>query len=285
MKKILVTLIFFFCLFAQKGFAQDSINITTPVNFSYRSTLLGIGSYSIRDTYLSPEEYTGWGINLLSDLMKMTNKLKGKLSTQQLIMVDFASTKNNTETASDYYIMLDYGYGGHYHFKPISNLRLLAGMKANVNLGAIYNTRNTNNPVSAKAGVNLNFSGMADYKFHIGKQPLSIRYQMDMPFFGCMFSPHYGQSYYEISLGNHDDLVHVSSFGNLFAMKNYLTIEIPLKYFTIRTTYLNNIYQTDICELKTQIHSNSFMIGFVKEVFSMPKGKKLNKENYRRVFD
>ncbi len=276
-----------FILFLQGGKARAQEPVTEPViDLSYRSTLVGGGTYTLRDTYLSPLEYTGWGVRILSDQMKMTRMLQGKISTQQLINIDFSSTKNNTETASDYTILFDYSYGLHYHLKPLPRLSLLLGMQGNGLLGAIYNTRNGNNPVSAKANINLNISGIADYRFRIGKQPLSVRYQLDLPVAGCLFSPGYGQSYYEISLGNHDDLLHLSSFGKLFAMKNYVTVEVPLKPFTLRVTYLNSIYQTDVSQLKTQINSNSFMIGIVKEIFSVPRGKDvLRGGKVRRVFE
>lgn len=257
------------------------------INLIYRSTLIGGGAYSIRDTYLSPFEYTGFGIRLLDERSRMTRLMKGNLSNQQIIHIDFSSTDNPAETASEYAFMLDYSYGGHYHFRPLPQLKLLAGVQSNLHLGAIYNTRNGNNPVSAKAGLHLNFSGIADYRLRIGKQPLSLRYQADLPFVGCLFSPHYGQSYYEISLGNHDGLINFSHFGNYFVMKNYLTAELPLKPFTLRLTYLNSYYQTNIHSLKTQIKSHTLMIGFVKEIFSVqPKHLLKNKNNtYRRVYD
>ncbi len=279
-----VVLILLCILFPFQLFSQEE----KPVNLSYRSTLIGGGLYNIYDTYLTPgneSKYNGWGIRVLSDHMKMTDLWDGNISTQQLIDIDFSSTRNKTETASDYSLFIDYSYGLHYHFRPLPKLRLLAGSNINPFLGAIYNTRNGNNPVSAKVNVNLSLSGMADYRFQIKNQPFTIRYQMDVPFIGCMFSPQQGESYYEISLGNHDNLVHFASFHNQFIMKNYFTIEMPLQPITLRLTYLNNLYNTNVGGIKTSIHSNTFLIGFVKEFFSIPGRKQINGNKYRRVFD
>lgn len=251
--------------------------------------MVGIGHYSVRDTYLSPLEYTGSGVRILDERMRMTGFLNERVSTQQLVSIDLSSTDNKTETASIYTAMLDYAYGGHYHFRPLPSLRLLAGAQGNVYMGALYNTRNGNNPVSAKAGLGLNFSGIADYKFCVRQQPVSVRYQADLSLLGCAFSPHYGQSYYEISLGNRDGLMRFSHPGNHFVLKNYLTMELPLRPFTLRLTYLNSIYQTEFSSLKTRIVSNNFMIGFVKEIFSIPAKRNLNGSpagvQYRRVYD
>lgn len=259
------------------------------IDLTHHSSQIGIGWYSIRDTYLSPFEYKGKGVRILDERSRMRKQLKGRLSTQQLINIDFSDTDNPAETASNYTFMLDYSYGGYYHFKPLPQLRLLTGVQTDLHIGAIYNTRNGNNPVSAKAGAHLNLSGIADYRFRIGKQALSVRYQADLPFIGCMFSPRYGQSYYEISLGNHDGLANFTHWGNYFVLRNYLSAEIPLKPFTLKLTYLNSLYQTNVHSLKTQIKSNYLMIGFVREIFSLSAKQKKNAAEkgiiYRTVYD
>jgi hypothetical protein len=270
--------------FPQATGAQES---ETPTNLSYRSVLIGGGRYSLYDTYLSGQKtvYDGWAVRLLGDYMQMTGLLRGKLSSQHLIGVDFSSTKNPMETASDYGLFLDYSYGLHYHFKPLPALRLLAGAQLNANFGAIYNTRNGNNPVSPKIAANVAFSGLADYRFRIAKQDLTLRYQLDVPVAGCMFAQDYGASFYEISLGNNEQLFVFASFHNQLIMKNYLTLELPLPSVTLRVTYLHHIYRTDARNLQTHINSNTLMIGLVKEFFSIPGRKQLKSNRYRRVFD
>ena len=253
---------------------------------SYKSTLLGVGTYSARDTYLSPQEYSGRGLKLLSDNMRMRPWMEGRISTQRLIHVDVSSYTNQVESASAYGALFDYGYAAHYHLTPVlPGLRLMAGPQFNMNTGALYNTRNGNNPVSAKLGLNLGLSALADYRFHILRQPVSVRYQADMPMLGYLFSPHFGQSYYEISLGNSDGLLHFATFGRQFSLKNYLTLELPFKPLTLRLTYLNTTFQSEINGLKTALSSNVLMLGLVKEVFSIPRGKQLKDVEYRRVFD
>jgi hypothetical protein len=258
-----------------------------PADLSYRSTLIGFGRYSLYDTYLSGQKaiYGGWGIRILEDDMKMTNILQGRVSSQQLVNIDFSSTKNRTGTATDYSLFLDYSYGLHAHFKPFPNLRLLAGPQVNALLGAIYNTRNGNNPVSPKAALNLGFSGMADFRFRIKRQPLAIRYQLDIPLAGCMFSQDYGTSFYEISLGNNNRLLLLTSPRNQWIVKNYLTLELPLKPLTMRVSYFHHLYRTDARNLQMHINSNTLMIGLVREFYTIPARKQLKNGKYRRVFD
>ncbi|MDR1120249.1 MAG: DUF3316 domain-containing protein [Dysgonamonadaceae bacterium] len=258
-----------------------------PVNLSYRSVLIGGGSYSLYDTYLSGRKsiYDGWGARILGDYMKMTGLLQNAVSSQHLFNIDFSSTKNMAETASNYSLFLDYSYGLHYHFKPLPALRLLAGAQVNLDFGAIYNTRNGNNPVSPKIAANIGFSGMADYRFRIRKQAFALRYQLDIPAVGYMFSQDYGASFYEIYLGNNNGLFLFSSFHNQWILKNYLTLELPLKPFTMRVTYLHHIHRTRVRDLETHINSNNLMIGFVKEFFTIPGRRQTDGNKYRRVFN
>lgn len=239
------------------------------------ATLIGIGKYNVKDTYLSPTTYTGWGLRVLNERMKVV-KLGGyRFSRQQILNVDISFTDNPAETASDFTGFIDYTLGYHYRLEPIKDLKILVGPSARAELGFIYNTRNGNNPAAAKAGINLNISAIAIYSWRIKNYPLTIRYQLETPFLGAMFAPHYGQSYYEIfDLGNHKGVVSCVSFHNQQAFRNYLTIDFPVCNFTIRTGFLNSSYHTNIHHIKSHVVSNSFMIGVVKEFIAFG-GKKL----------
>lgn len=253
-------------------------------NLVYRSTMFGIGGTSVYDSYLSAEKYTGTAVGLREERMSMTGIMSGNVSSQQIFKLDFSWSKNRADNATDYTGFVNYSYGLHYRFRPASNFQLFAGSQANGMLGFIYNTRNGNNPATAKAHVNLTLSGIAAYEFKIKSQPFKLRYQVDAPFAGVMFSQDYGQSYYEISLGNDDKLVHFASFHNQRILNNSLSLEIPFNSSTLRLTYINSLYETNVNELDTRINSNSFFIGFSKEFFSI-SGKKKVKGNYKRVFD
>ena len=281
MKKLIWYFLPFFSVFP--CFAQEQEN--SPINLVYQSTMLGVGSTSVYDTYLSPiMEYTGTIIDLSHEQIKMTGLMNGNVSAQHLFNLDFSWSNNRPGTASNYTTFIEYSYGLHYRFKPTTKLQLFVGPLADGMIGVIYNSRNGNNPATGKAHFNLHLSGIATYGFRINSQPVNIRYQMNFPFAGVMFSPHYGQSYYEISLGDSDNLAHFASFHNQTSMRNTLSVELPFNFMTLRLAYMNSIYETDINDLQTRIHSNSILIGFSKNFFSVP-GKKSLKNNYKRVFE
>lgn len=291
MKPATCLICFFLCL-AWPMYAQSEA-ATEPSAFPALSeapwsvndaTLLGAGGYRLMDTYLSPGkklDYKGWGLRILNERMKMTRLADYRISRQQLISVDIASTDNPASTATDFAGFADYSLGYHYHFTVLPGLKLLAGASAHGMVGFIYNTRNGNNPASAKADIDLNLSGMAIYSFKIREYPLTLRYQLTMPFAGVLFSPHYGQSYYEIfNLGNNSGVVQFNSFHNKFALKNYFTVDFPVGNLTVRAGYLHSTYSTDVNSLQSHIISHSFLIGLVKEFVAFG-GKRL-KNNTRK---
>ena len=77
------------------------------------------------------------------------------------------------------------------------------GGEAALTLGGLYNLRNSNNPATAKAAIDLGATAMASYHFYISRLPVTLRYQVSLPVIGTFFSPEFGQSYYEMfGIGN-----------------------------------------------------------------------------------
>ncbi|RHO68650.1 DUF3316 domain-containing protein [Parabacteroides sp. AF48-14] len=275
-------LMFLFLWMALPLVAQsDEEEVPRSIN---ESTMVGIGGYNLRDTYLSPStdiNYTGWVARILNERMKVVRLADYKISRQQLINVEFGSTRNGAETANEYAGFVDYSLGYHYRFTNLlPGLKVLTGASARLSGGFIYNTRNSNNPVSGKGDFDLNLSAMAIYNFKIKEFPLTFRYQAEIPFAGVLFSVHKGEPYYFLTQGGSDGIVRFSSFHNKFAMKNYFTLDIPVSNFTLRVGYLNSMYRTDVNSIKTHVLSNSFMIGFVKEFVSFG-GKRLKSNAHR----
>jgi len=125
---------------------------------------------------------------------------------------------------------------------------------------------------------------MALYTLRIRSYPLTFRYQFEIPFAGILFSPHAGQSYYEIfSQGNRSGIVPFTSFHNKQAMKNYLTVDFPIGKLTFRAGYLNNLYYLDVNGIRSHILSNSFVIGFVKEFIAFG-GKRTQSTRHKSAY-
>lgn len=271
MKKIIALLILIFCLSGTLSAQIDSLN---PQRYIMRTTSYGVGYTNILDTYLSPQNYKGMEVRMMNESMKMTRLFNGKISSQNIFQTNIAYTKNQNGNSNAISGLINWNYGLHYQFRITENFKLLAGAVSDVNLGFIYNLRNSNNPASAKAYINLAASGMAIYHFKINKYPIAVRYQANVPFVGVMFSPNYGQSYYEIfTLGNSKNVIKLTSFGNQPSFRQQLSVDLPLYYSKLRVSYLCDIQQADVNLLKTHTYSNVFMIGLVKDIY-MVRNKK-----------
>jgi hypothetical protein len=250
------------CFVSYPLFAQfNSEEIPRGMN---EGTLVGVGMSQVKDTYLSPFTYSGWGARIFNERMTLLRNVR--FSRQQIISVDISSTRNPAENVNDFGAFVDYSFAYHYRIHAGTNFRLMPGVSAHLMGGFIYNTRNGNNPLSAKVDIDLGFSALMFYTFRINKYPIILRYQGELPLGGVFFSPPYKSSYYEIfNEGNTSQIIDANSFHNKVALKNYVTIDIPVRNSTLRMGYLNSLYYSNVNYTETRILSNTFMLGWVKK--------------------
>ena len=227
--------------------------------------MFGIGGTNRLETYLSPLEYTGPEVRFMRESIRMTRMWGGRVSTQQFYEGNFSYSKNPTKDSKYLSGDIDWRIGWHYNWTPLPALRLMAGLQTGLSCGFVYNTSNGNNPAQGKLSTNIAASGMAIYRFNWLRRRFSVRYQFDMPLAGLMFSPNYGQSYYEIfSLGHYDRNVCFTWPGNAPCFSQLLTVDVPIGSGTLRLGYRCDIRQSHVNNLKSHTWSNLFMIGFVK---------------------
>jgi len=266
MKKVSILLIL---LLSWKTFFAQ-IDTTQQTRYISRSTMYGAGFTNILDTYLSPLEYTGVDFRISRENFKMTNLWDGNVSAQSFLQVNFSYTENKPATSTALSGLANWNYALHYQFPITDNLTILTGGLSDMNFGFIYNLRNSNNPASAKAYINLAASAMLIYRFKIKNYPMTIRYQANLPFMGVMFSPNYQQSYYEIfTLSNYRNVIKFTSLHNQPAVRHFLSLDVPIKYSRIRFSYLWDVQQAHVNSIKTHTYSHIFMVGYVKTIYKI----------------
>ena len=235
------------------------------------STTHGVAMLNNLDTYLSGYNYRGVGYHYNHENFRDAMFGKHKLKYQTL----FSGIVGATELydSKQYSLMLKQSWSAYQPFKVGERLQLLAGAQMQLAGGALYIPTNGNNLVSAKVNSSLAASGMAIYKIPLRTKAVTARYQIDIPLVGVAFSPAFGQSYFEIfGLGNYSNILHVTHPFNAPSWRHIVSADIPLgkkERTTLRASYIADIYQTDINELRTHIYSHTFSVGIVKTLYNI----------------
>ena len=258
-KVLLLTLGVYTALFAQ---STDSQKVIT------RSTMIGIGSSNVLDTYLSQEHFTGPGISFLTTIERQCTA--NRWSTLMEHEANISSVKDRAKSKQELEGAYNIYWGRLYSWHLMDNrLQLQAGGLVNASLGFIYNTSNSNNPAQARAHLNVMPTGTVAYRFQLFGRSLVARYELDLPLAGIMFSPNYGQSYYEIfSQGNYDHNIVPTTFVSAPEWRHILTVDISLTThpspFTLRIGYLGNMQQSRVNDLRQHIYTHRFLIGVTR---------------------
>lgn len=253
------------------------------------SMQIGFGPTDVLDTYLSQEKFKGEGITIFTlserrgieiietqdgDGQPVIFPRKWSTIVQNQVNLSMSedrdANKSMMEGTYNFYI-------GRYRSligAPSEKFHVQAGALANATLGFLYNTRNGNNPVQARVGLQLMPSAVGTWKFrmfkvkdsasNIGKA--SLRYELDVPLVGVAFSPNYGQSYYEIfTKDNYDHNVVPTTFVSEPTFRQQLTLSCRVnRRLTLQLGYLGDYQQLQVNNLKQHVYSHRLMIGVAK---------------------
>ncbi len=226
--------------------------------------MIGVGAADILDTYLSPEKYSGMEFRYVSHTLR---RREGRRWSRMLVhQGSFAYADNRAGEGGEMMGMYTFTYGVHYNWDFMGGrLNVIAGGQADAEVGFLYNTRNGNNPAQARLSLNIAPSAAVRYRFKLWNTPFSARYEVSAPLFGVMFSPNYGQSYYEIfSRGDYDHNVVPTTIASRPSLRQMLTLDFTLGKTTLRIGYLGDFRQAEVNNLKYHTYSNMVLIGFVR---------------------
>ena len=234
--------------------------------------MIGVGNSRILDTYITQEKFSGIGLSYL--YIKERTKPVKRWNSIIEHEIDLSSTKDRSEDA--HALEGDYNlYWGRYRQWQCFGERLLlqAGALVNANLGFIYDMTSSNNPAQARLSLNLMPAAVATYHFPLFRQQFTLRYELNVPLAGVMFSPNYGQSYYEIfNRGIYDHNIVPTTFISAPTFRQMLTLDWNTgKKWSLRIGYLGNYQQAQVNNLKQHIYAHRVMIGIVRHFPNPPR--------------
>lgn len=229
--------------------------------------MVGVGTTTQWDTYLSNEKYHGPSLTILTQKQRPTHWLDRRLWVQHQSFGNFSYAKPRSDKHKTLSGFFHWQAVWHYHvLRENPKWELNAGAGVQANAGFVYNTLGGNNPASARLSVHLLGSGQARYHFRWGRQRFTTTLQADVPLAGLFFSPDYGQSYYEIfSLGHYHHNVCYANPLRAFQTNVLWSVDWHLKPSTsLRVGYSGQFMQSHANSLKTQDLSHYFIIGYVR---------------------
>lgn len=262
-------------IFASAQTDTTKMEIVRPVVSAYT---LETGSSHITDTYLSPLKYTGLSAAIGYERCQAMKFCPEKWVMQLRLTAGMDYTDNPAKNVNIMGFGLSSTWGMIRKFRNVwqEGLHIYAGGSTSLNLGALYSTRNGNNPVSAKASWTVNATAMATFSLKIKSLPITLRYQPTIPICGIFFSPEYDQLYYEIYKGNTSRIVNFAQPFSYFYMDNLLTADLRLGGTTLRLGYHGTILSTEVHHIVCNMSSHNFLIGIANEWVTLSPHKKIS---------
>ena len=247
-------------------------NISPGFKVTERRNMLIIGTANSLDTYLSPLTYRGTELRFTSQTVhnRKERNWTHTLTHGLRLARETMRTNDGVRLEGGYDLSCSWqrkivnrtvGYWGR--------LMVTAGAGVDATVGFRYNAQNSNNPAQAEAAVCFTPAMAADWRFFLvspksgRRRALGLRYEAAVPLVGMMFSPAFGQSYYEIfSRGNYDHNLCTIWVGNAPSLRQRLLFNFKLLKRHFFIGYEGDYRQARVNDIKYHRYTNAAVLGW-----------------------
>ena len=257
-----ILIVFFFLTFLQNSYSQEDAKLL-PSESSQGKVLntfmFEVGSARRADTYLSPIHYSGWTGKLGYEHIRAfeARPLMWKLN----VNLGIDRTVNKVKNSAMLGAQIEGRWSLLRRWRVSNFAELGAGGAATLDAGALYLSRNGNNPVAANASLTADVAGYASVCFRLGRLPVVANYHVALPVVGGMFAPDYAQLYYEIYLGDHKGLLSAAYWGRYFRIDQMLSVNLNVGPHQLTLGYGVDVLSTKVHDIISRRIDHTVVVG------------------------
>lgn len=226
---------------------------------------LSVGGSQIADTYLTPLKYSGWHLGLGYERCQAMRFQPRRWVNSLRFGFEFDRAKNPSGNSVMYSAAISAGWLMLHTWKLPYGIGIAFGGAADADLGALLLARNSNNPAQARASVTLS----PQVSGYWSKGIWGVGARVKVPLLGVFFSPDYGELYYEISLGNHKDLIHFAWLGSYRRFCGEAFVDIRPGASALRIGYRADLLSFKANGLTGRMLTNSVVVGITCDFLSV----------------
>lgn len=235
----------FLCFLTPAAHSSAEEPVKRPIHSRYT---FEVGRRHALSTYLSPLVYTGPDFAFEGSWRKVM-PFNSRWEMEFRGNLDFSPSKSPARNSTMDLLQAGFSWGMEYVWSLPDTWRIGTGGSVGMVGGALYLNRNGNNPVEALASAGINATLSVRRVCRLGCLRLTPFCNFTLPLAGAFFCPEYGESYYEIYLGNRKGLAHAGWWGNNFGLDNLLGAELHFGRrslvlgwrYTLSTLHVNNL--------------------------------------------
>lgn len=233
-----------------------------------------VGRRHVLSTYLSPFSYRGTGMGLSGYWTKMLPVNPEHLAMDFELRGVMGSLLNPARTARELDFTAAFDWGLQWKKRLPHNFIVGVGGNIGIYGGVFYLPRNGNNPASAQFATGIGLVGSAGWHTRIGRLPVLFSDRLVVPLMSGFFMPGYGETYYEIYLGNHGGLAHLGWPGNRFGIDNHISATLDFGRTSLQLGYRFSMQNTQANNLVNRVFNHAFVIGVVPGGIGLKKQRK-----------